>query len=257
MRNCVILGAGRSGTSLVAGLLRSAGYNYGPDLLEPDASNPRGYFESSRINDVNEAILADCGLPWWLEPFANHLGFRDAGRGLRWLNQVPAHWPLQADAEQKRVIRRLTRNEPFCFKDPRFSYTLPCWASALEDPVVLYVVRHPLGAARSLVKHARRRGYAERLGMDLEEALAVWRATNRYALTNSYGTVGEWRIVMFHDFFGGAAVNVVEAALGVTADTSHIDRSAPDFVGGEAVPQDCRALYRTLDELATLSGQAA
>src|SRR4051812_23204486 len=57
VRSCIILGSGRSGTSMVAGTLRQCGYYMGPDLLNPGLSNPKGFFESREINELNEDIL--------------------------------------------------------------------------------------------------------------------------------------------------------------------------------------------------------
>jgi hypothetical protein len=42
VRDCVILGCGRSGTSLAAGVVARAGYNCGEDLLPADDGGPTG-----------------------------------------------------------------------------------------------------------------------------------------------------------------------------------------------------------------------
>ncbi|RME58681.1 sulfotransferase family protein, partial [Candidatus Parcubacteria bacterium] len=57
MRNVLILGSGRSGTSMVAGTLAKAGYFMGTQFVPPRESNPKGFFEDHEINDINEAIL--------------------------------------------------------------------------------------------------------------------------------------------------------------------------------------------------------
>jgi hypothetical protein len=57
-RNLFILGSGRSGTSMVAGLFRNAGYFMGDKLHEPRHSNPLGFFEDAAVNNINESILA-------------------------------------------------------------------------------------------------------------------------------------------------------------------------------------------------------
>jgi hypothetical protein len=58
MRNCIILGSGRCGTSMAAGCLAKAGYFMGEQLLPPRSANPKGLFEDEEINDINEQILA-------------------------------------------------------------------------------------------------------------------------------------------------------------------------------------------------------
>ena len=47
-RNCLILGSGRSGTSMAAGILARAGYFMGAELWPADIGNPKGYFEDPR-----------------------------------------------------------------------------------------------------------------------------------------------------------------------------------------------------------------
>src|SRR5712692_8846296 len=58
MRNCFILGCGRSGTSLTAGLFAQSGYFMGDHLYVGDEGNPKGYFEDREINGINEGLLA-------------------------------------------------------------------------------------------------------------------------------------------------------------------------------------------------------
>ena len=62
MRNCLVMGFGRSGTSLMAGILLNSGYYLGDDLYPARESNPTGFFENSFINGINEQILKnyDC-----------------------------------------------------------------------------------------------------------------------------------------------------------------------------------------------------
>jgi Uncharacterized protein conserved in bacteria len=80
MRNCLILGSGRSGTSMVAGTLASAGYFIGDNLYPRLASNPKGFFEDPEINAINEDLLArilpkpffdnTCGCRRWMPKHA-------------------------------------------------------------------------------------------------------------------------------------------------------------------------------------------
>ena len=62
-RSAIVLGAGRSGTSLLAGLFQKSGYFSGNSLLAGSVSNPLGYFEDKEINAINEDLLAGA-VPW-------------------------------------------------------------------------------------------------------------------------------------------------------------------------------------------------
>ena len=55
--NLFVLGCGRSGTSLVAGLFRNAGYFMGENLLRPRDGNPLGFFEDREVNSINEELI--------------------------------------------------------------------------------------------------------------------------------------------------------------------------------------------------------
>src|SRR5438105_10232021 len=111
MRNCLILGSGRSGTSMLAGMLRGAAYYMGAHLIPADDGNPKGYFEDDEINAINEALLAPV-TPRFLRP----------SYGWRWLAQVPVGTPLTCPADIAERIEAQTRRVPFAFKDPRFCY---------------------------------------------------------------------------------------------------------------------------------------
>src|SRR6266704_427937 len=61
-----ILGMGRSGTSLVTRISNLVGLYLGPEqfLLQPNDGNRTGYWESSDIVQLNDAILAKHGGSW-------------------------------------------------------------------------------------------------------------------------------------------------------------------------------------------------
>src|SRR5262249_31665720 len=100
-RNCLILGSGRSGTSLLAGTLRLAGYYMGEHLIPADASNPKGYFEDDEINAINEGLLAQVTPP----------RSRPAS-GWRWLATVPVGTPIPCPPEIAKRIQTQIGNSP-------------------------------------------------------------------------------------------------------------------------------------------------
>lgn len=58
-KTVVVLGAGRSGTSLLCGILSILGVDFGKRLIPADVSNPRGYFENSEFIKLNEGIYTE------------------------------------------------------------------------------------------------------------------------------------------------------------------------------------------------------
>src|SRR5919106_6018808 len=65
-RGICVLGMHRSGTSLVAGVLRLLGVDLGSDeeFLPPDSNNQSGYFELADLVEINDEILAHYGGTW-------------------------------------------------------------------------------------------------------------------------------------------------------------------------------------------------
>ena len=70
MRNVVILGMHRSGTSMVAGALASAGIYVGDkaELLAVQEDNPTGFWERSDLVACNEEILSASAGSWYQPP---------------------------------------------------------------------------------------------------------------------------------------------------------------------------------------------
>ena len=65
MRNVVILGMHRSGTSMVAGALVAAGIRAGEgaELLEDQEDNPHGFWERRDVVELNDRSLAGAAMP--------------------------------------------------------------------------------------------------------------------------------------------------------------------------------------------------
>ena len=104
MKNCLVIGSGRSGTSMVAGTLAGAGYFMGKNVRRKgDGSNPKGYFESYELGKVNEEIVYPMMwigrkrrlLRWGLtrlrlkEPLRYPLFNEQLRKWTRWLAMVP------------------------------------------------------------------------------------------------------------------------------------------------------------------------
>src|SRR5207245_1776489 len=189
MRNCLILGSGRSGTSMLAGMLRGAGYYMGAHLIPADESNPKGYFEDDEINAVNEALLA---------PVTPAL--RRPSYGWRWLAQVPVGTPISCPPAIAERIAAQMRCVPFAFKDPRFCYTLPAWRPFLHDGVFLCIFREPARTAHSILKECRSADYLQGLPMDFAGALDGWTLMYRHILEN-HRHEGDWLFFHYDQLF--------------------------------------------------------
>ncbi|HEX6654294.1 MAG TPA: sulfotransferase [Thermoleophilaceae bacterium] len=147
-----MLGMHRSGTSLVAGLMRDLGIDLGPDeaLLPPDSNNPSGYFELTELVHLNNEILAHYGGSWDELP------------------ELPPGWEnseeLAAirDRARRLLSRRFAASSHWGWKDPRTCVTLPFWQGLAPDLRYVICVRNPVDVAHSLrTREGDERGLAE------------------------------------------------------------------------------------------------
>ncbi len=141
----VISGMHRSGTSSIAGVVSKLGAAVPTGkLLATKPDNPRGFFESEKINLFNDRILTECGTNWSDWRAVN--------------NEWPSNpkYPAYLEAAG-RLLDEEYGNARFIFlKDPRFSKILPFWILALAKSGFrachIIPVRHPDEVAASLGK---------------------------------------------------------------------------------------------------------
>jgi len=152
-RNVLVVGMHRSGTSATTRLINLLGMSMCPDedLIEAESGNEAGYWESSRLTDLNEELLETMGGTWWRPPMLteDHLAAAFAQQGGCALDRFRQSYP----------------EEPWVWKDPRNCIMLPFWRRLLDrDPVVVLALRNLHDVCRSL--NARN-------GFSLEWSLAM------------------------------------------------------------------------------------
>lgn len=187
MHDCLILGAGRSGTSMLGGILADAGYFLGDRLYPPRGSNPRGFFEDAGINAINEDILSAYDATptvysrgrirrWVRGAFGRH-GRNNPGSNQRWLVALPLETRVEcsrADVEER--IREAVSRRPFAYKDPRFAFTYAVWAPALPEQTRLVgIIRDPSVTVQSVLQECASMRYLRRLDIDPRIAFEVLR----------------------------------------------------------------------------------
>lgn len=251
MHPCVVLGSGRSGTSLLAGILLDAGYHLGDDLLPPRAANPGGFFEDRAVNRINERLLAPV-TPRPLRGPLRRLTPTRVRPGQRWLARLPLPTPIDPSPDSVRAMAERTRRPHLALKDPRFSYTLEAWRPHLPpDTVFLCVFREPGRTAASIVADCRdpEAPYLHDLPMTWRRALRVWECQYDWIVERHRPGGGEWVFVHYDQLFDRAGLDRVAAALDVELDPRRADRSlrrSPD----RPVPTATATRYRGLCELA-------
>ncbi len=244
MRDCVVVGCGRSGTSLAAGLFARAGHDCGHDLLPADEGGPTGFFESRALNEVNEQLLA---------PYDAHLrseGYsRPLRHGERWLGVLPPDVEVEAPSHLHGAMASVVPASPYCCKDPRFGYTLDGWRPFLGDPLFICVFRHPLATAESIARDVR---YGD-LKVDVDAAAAIWEAVYTRVL-DRHRHEGEWVFVHYEQLLDGSGVERVARSVGVPLDHSRADPSLRRADPSADLAPAANPIY---DELCAAAGYAA
>ena len=254
MRNCLILGSGRSGTSMVAGTLAQAGYFMGDHLYPSRHSNPKGFFEDPEINGINETLLAQV-LPK-RPPLLGNWFFRDRPtQGQRWLARVSLDTSIPSSPAITKRIQAIVANEPYCLKDPRFSYTLPVWRPLLSNGVFVCVFRDPPSTAISTLKECSSVTYLRGLSISFQQALEVWTLMYKHIL-EIHRLEGPWLFLHFNQVIDGDGLDRLEALTGAVVDRSFPDCSLRRSSSSQAVPEETRQIYQRLCELAAYEDSA-
>jgi 2-polyprenyl-3-methyl-5-hydroxy-6-metoxy-1,4-benzoquinol methylase len=154
----MVLGAHRSGTSAVAGVIQRLGIDLGDHLLPAQAGvNERGFWEHSDVVALHDRLLQEMGSRW----DGTHR-FADA-----WWKSPP----VQAISEELAAIvkREFGDSQLWGLKDPRLCRLSPLWLDILAqvdcEPSFIIIYRNPLEVAESL---------SHRDQMELPLALTIW-----------------------------------------------------------------------------------
>jgi hypothetical protein len=222
VRSCLILGTGRSGSSLLAGMLAPAGYYMGRTPIPPrEGINEKGFFEDREVQEINEELLA----PLFdsdsrrLNPLRKRRRSRSIlPRNLRWAAVLSPDATVKSTPAIDAEIQAQVSNRPFCFKDPRFSYTLPAWRPHVADAGFICIFREPQRTANSVVTMWGRKPTG-RGHMTYEAALANWRAMYRRIL-NEHRHTGDWLFVHYEQLLDGTAVRRLEQFTGARVDAN-------------------------------------
>ena len=141
-RPIIILGAERSGTSVVAEMVHEWGAYVGPpeELTPADEHNPRGYWEYKPIWDFLAEIgdFAE-GISWWDASFQERV-------------RKKADMPRYRENARTLIRPMEKEGKPWMWKDPALSFFLPFWREIWCDPIYIITVRNPYDTAHSWQK---------------------------------------------------------------------------------------------------------
>ena len=255
MRDCLVLGSGRSGTSLLAGSLARAGYHVGHDLVEASEANPTGFFEDREVNDLNELLLAQVtpARPPGAPPPAtgdDALWGPETLWGWRWLAPVPLGTAVPRPMVLEDRMRAALAARPFALKDPRFCVTLDAWRPLLpDDTAFLCAFREPARTAQSIVRVGAEGVYLHGYQLAFGQAVDLWTLTYRHVL-DARRDGDDWRFVHFDQLLDGSARAPITDVLGVAPDLGLADPALRRSPATGDVGPPAEAVYRQLCGLA-------
>ena len=132
----LVAGSGRSGTSLVSGILQRLGYHVPQPEVPADATNPRGFFESQWVVDFHTRLLRKAGVQ------------TSDARPSAWIKTAEACLDDEVRAALSSWLRDQFRQSPaLLVKDPRLSWFIPLWRQVAADAGTeigfVTMLRHP------------------------------------------------------------------------------------------------------------------
>jgi len=252
MKNIIILGSGRSGTSMVAGCLAKSGYFMGNNLYPPRNSNPKGFFESADINGVNEDIISlniphrPRILPQWIR---NKIFRSRPMKCQRWLAEVPLNVDITTSEEINNHISQLVHYSPYCYKDPRFSYTLPVWKPYLQNTLFICVFRNPGATVQSIIKECNDAEYLHTLTINPVKAERIWILMYQHIL-NNYKKGGEWLFLHFDEVLENSGLEKIEKFTGACVNSIFPEKKLKRSEDTNCFTVDSLICYKELCKLA-------
>ncbi|MGF1523657.1 MAG: hypothetical protein ACFBSF_15175 [Leptolyngbyaceae cyanobacterium] len=213
MKNVIILGSVRSGTSMLTATFRETEAYFGEDIMSPTVSNPYGYYECHKINRLNNQIIRKIiyrKAQFPLDRISRYFRPRIYRDKRCLMLAAPRHVPdISLSNKLINEMRSITSHSPLCLKDPRFSVTLPFWQPFLpQNTCFLVAFRAPFRTVDSMLRNAREI-YDPPLPLDESWGLRLWYRNYR-RLLYQFSNPENWFFVHDELMFSGEALPVLE-----------------------------------------------
>jgi hypothetical protein len=188
-RLVLVVGVGRSGTSLLSGILGQLGLHIPKPEVQADDTNPRGFGEPRWAVDFHTRLLRS--------------------RRVTINDSRPAAFATMAKLAENREVRgellawlggQLAENRAIVVKDPRTAWFLPLWTACAQDlgvtPDFVTMLRHPAETLTSARKsYGTWQPVSSRAGAWVNVSLETERATRgaRRAFIRYDDLLADWR----------------------------------------------------------------
>jgi len=148
------------------------------------------------------------------------------------------------------IIREKMRYKHFCFKDPRFSYTLQVWRKYLKNTSFICVFRHPSQTVSSILSEYKREEYLHSLRLDKNNVLKVWETMYDHIL-EIHSKHGNWMFIHYDQMFAEKTYLKIERFLDVKIDREFPDKRLQTIKDHDPdLPEESLNIYNKLCRLA-------
>ncbi|NEQ49251.1 MAG: hypothetical protein F6K11_03835 [Leptolyngbya sp. SIO3F4] len=245
---------------MVTGTLAKAGYFMGDNLWDAREANPKGFFEDIEVNKLNEDILEPIiprriyirGARRFNLP-KKYLFQHEPIRSQMWLSRIPINKPIKGNARIDDHIFALVNKSPYCFKDPRFSYTLPVWRPHLKNVVFVCVFRDPATTVRSILKECSSIEYLNHeirgIRIQWKHAMKTWTLMYQHIL-EKHRYSGNWLFMHYNQALTLEGLNKLEKFIQAPVDKEFPDSRIRRTFSTEPVPKRAKITYQKLCDLA-------
>jgi len=149
----------------------------------------------------------------------------------------------------------VTAREPFCYKDPRFSYTLPVWRRFLKPGTALICIfREPQITVESILKECRSAEYLKSLFITRKNALAVWANMYAHILLKNREASKAFCFVHYDQVYDGSALARLSRILKTGLRKDFVDEGLRRTASDSPVPEYASHIYARLCDLAGYKG---
>ncbi len=169
----------RSGTSMLSRILENLGLFVG---YEKEQNNEALFFQKLNMEILNSAYGT------WERPGFLHKKIVEETFRNKWKKELVSR--LESEESKSFLGESLWKKfgapnkitEPWGWKDPRNTYTLPLWLEIFPDAKIIHIYRHGIDVANSLkVRHGKRQS---KLGRRVKRILSLPVRTIRYIVKN-------------------------------------------------------------------------
>ena len=236
------MGFGRSGTSLMGGILHQTGYYMGDNLYPPRDSNPKGFFENNFINGINEQILSQYDLIKGHHYCLNYSPFKP-NYGHRWLSYITPSTNIVLDNfEIICEIKKALSYPNFAYKDPRFNYTFPIWDQISEKKLkYICIYRDPGAVINSVIKECET---AEKLAFEL------WN-NNYINILNKLNDslLSRFLFINYNQFYQKKNYEKISNFLGGKISSNFFSKNLNRSKKQKFIPAETKKIYSELNKL--------